>query len=109
MTIVANIKPNFLPLTLIIYDANILPVAVPTIIKAAGRVAKDLFSIIVEPIIPLRKTVIGAAVKENICASKRTVKFLLITIKYYIISFFVDINFFYKKSKERLVLFFISF
>ena len=43
-----------------------LPIAVPTIIKAAGKVAKDLSKTIEEPIIPLIKTVIDPAVNENI-------------------------------------------
>ena len=63
---VANIKPNLRPLILIKYEAKILPNEVPTIIKAVGKVAKDFISIILEPIIPLKKTVMGAAEKEKI-------------------------------------------
>jgi len=64
------IKPNFLPLILIKYEAKILPKEVPIIIKAIGKVAKDLISIIEEPMIALKNTVIGADVKEKICESK---------------------------------------
>jgi hypothetical protein len=39
---------------------------VPTTLKAIGNVAKDFVSIIDDPMIPLKKTVIGAAVKEKI-------------------------------------------
>ena len=63
---VAVINPNFLPLTLIKYEAKILPREVPTTLKAIGNVAKDFVSIIDDPMIPLKKTVIGAAVKEKI-------------------------------------------
>ena len=61
------------------YEAKILPIAVPITIAAAGSVAKDLSLIILEPIMPLKKTVIADAVKEKICANKRIVKFLLNT------------------------------
>ena len=59
-------KPNFLPILLIKKDANSDPNDVPTIIKAVGKVTKDLELVMVVPIMPLKKTVIGAAVKENI-------------------------------------------
>ena len=81
---VALIKPNFLPLILIKYEAKILPREVPIIIKAIGKVAKDLTSIIDDPIIPLRKTVIGAAVKEKICENNRMDKLRLNTNGLYI-------------------------
>ena len=81
---VAAIKPNFLPLILIKYEAKILPIEVPKIIKAIGKVAKNLISIIEEPMIALKKTVIGAAVKEKICASKIIDKLRLNTNYYYV-------------------------
>ena len=61
-----SINPYFLPTTLIIKEAKILPNAVPTIIKAGGKVAKDFSRTIDDPIIPLIKTVMDPAVKENI-------------------------------------------
>jgi len=71
-------------LILIKYEAKILPREVPTIIKAIGKVAKDLTSIIDDPMIPLRKTVIGAAVKEKICENNRMDKLRLNTNGLYI-------------------------
>ena len=59
------IKPNLRPILLIKNAANIEPNEVPTIIKATGKVANVLTLVIDEPTIPLKKTVIGAAVKEN--------------------------------------------
>tara|TARA_Y100000741_G_scaffold249783_1_gene192007 strand:+ start:2270 stop:2509 length:240 start_codon:yes stop_codon:yes gene_type:complete len=76
-------KPNFLPILLIKKDANSEPKEVPTIIKAVGNVTRDLLLIIVEPIIPLKKTVIGAAVKENICDKNNRIKFLLNILSHY--------------------------
>ena len=54
------------PITLIILDAKIEPIAIPTIDKDIGKVAKDFTGLICEPIIPLKKTVTGAAVKAKI-------------------------------------------
>jgi hypothetical protein len=51
---------------LIIFAANIANIATPTIDKAIGKVAKDFTGLNCEPIIPLKKTVTGAAVKANI-------------------------------------------
>ena len=51
--------------------------AVPTIVKAAGNVAIYLILIISEAIIPLKRTVTGATVNENICANIMINKFLL--------------------------------
>ena len=65
---------------LIKYAANIDPNEVPTIIKATGKVANVLTLVIDEPTIPLKKTVIGAAVKENTCDNTSNTKFLLNTI-----------------------------
>ena len=81
---VAVINPNFLPLMLIKYEAKILPREVPTTIKAIGNVAKDLLSIIDDPMIPLKKTVIGAAVKEKIWENRRIDKLRLNTNSLYI-------------------------
>ena len=73
---------------LITYDANILPNATPIIINAGGNVANDLSLIMFEPIIPLKKIVIGAAVKEKICAKARTIRFLVNTFYKYIFLIF---------------------
>ena len=62
----ANIKPFFLPVILIILEATIIKRAVPTIDNDIGKVDKDLIGLILEPIIPLKKTVTGAAVKAKI-------------------------------------------
>ena len=47
-------------------DAKIEPIAIPTIDVDIGKVASDFIGLICEPIIPLKKTVTGAAVKANI-------------------------------------------
>ena len=60
--------------------AKIDPNEVPTIIKATGKVANVLMLVIDEPTMPLKKTVIGAAVKENTCDNTSSTRFLLITI-----------------------------
>ena len=62
----ANIKPALRPITLITFAAKIAKIAIPTIDKAIGRVAKDFTGLNWEPIIPLKKTVTGAAVKAKI-------------------------------------------
>ena len=59
-------KPYRLPLCDIILEAIIELDAVPTIIIAVGRVAKDFISIKVEPMIPLSKIVTTGGVEENI-------------------------------------------
>ena len=41
-------------------------IAIPTIDKAIGKVAKDFIGLRFEPIIPLKKTVTGAAVNAKI-------------------------------------------
>ena len=61
-----NIKPALLPIILIIFAAKIAKIAIPTIESAIGRVAKDFMGLNCEPIIPLKKTVTGAAVKAKI-------------------------------------------
>jgi hypothetical protein len=62
----ANIKPALRPIILITFAAKIAKIAIPTIDKAIGRVAKDFTGLNWEPIIPLKKTVTGAAVKAKI-------------------------------------------
>ena len=56
-----------LPMALSIVGIAIFAkIAIPTIDKAIGRVAKDFTGLNWEPIIPLKKTVTGAAVKAKI-------------------------------------------
>ena len=74
----AIIKPYFLPRKLITLVAIIAPIAIPTTEIDIGRVAKDLIGLIFEPIIPLKKTVIGAAVKLKIWLSVNKARFLFI-------------------------------
>ena len=62
----ANIKPALLPIILINFAAKIAKIATPTIDNAIGKVAKDFMGLNCEPIIPLKKTVTGAAVKAKI-------------------------------------------
>ena len=62
----ANIKPALLPIILITFAAKIANIATPTIDNAIGKVAKDFMGLNCEPIIPLKKTVTGAAVKAKI-------------------------------------------
>ena len=72
---------------LIKLEAIILPMAVPTIVKAAGNVAIYLILIISEAIIPLKRTVTGATVNENICANIMINKFVIIYSKSIFIKF----------------------
>jgi hypothetical protein len=51
---------------LITFAAKIAKIATPTIDNAIGNVAKDFMGLNCEPIIPLKKTVTGAAVKAKI-------------------------------------------
>ena len=51
---------------LITFAAKNAKIAIPTIDNAIGRVAKDFIGLNCEPIIPLKKTVTGAAVKAKI-------------------------------------------
>ena len=60
-----NNKSFFLPILLIIFAAKIEKTAVPTIERDVGNVARDAIGEIFNPTIPLIKTVIGGAVKEN--------------------------------------------
>ena len=50
---------------LMTFAAKIAKIAIPTIDNAIGRVAKDFTGLNWEPIIPLKKTVTGAAVKAK--------------------------------------------
>ena len=60
------IKPTYRPDMLINLEAKIAPIAIPTTEIDIGSVDKDFNGLICEPIIPLRKTVTGAAVKLKI-------------------------------------------
>ena len=61
----AKIKPNLRPILLIIFAAKIVQIAVPTTDKAVGNVDRDFIEVICDPIIPLKKTVIVAAVNPK--------------------------------------------
>ena len=61
----AKIKPNLRPILFIILAAKIVKIAVPTTYKAVGNVDKDFIEVICDPIIPLKKTVIVAAVNPK--------------------------------------------
>ena len=65
LTTAAKIKPNLRPILPIIFAAKIVKIAVPTTDKAVGNVDKDFIEVICDPIIPLKKTVIVAAVNPN--------------------------------------------
>ena len=71
-------KPYFLPIKLITLVAIIAPIAIPTTEIDIGKVAKDFTGLIWEPIIPLRKTVTGAAVKLKIWLKVKMSRFLFI-------------------------------
>ena len=66
LEIAAIIKPVLLPNKLIVFVATIAPSAIPTTDIDIGKVDKDFNGLICDPIIPLRKTVTGAAVKLKI-------------------------------------------
>ena len=61
-----KIKPNLLPILLIIFAAKKVKIAVPTTDKATGNVDKDFIEVICDPIIPPKKTVIVAFVNPKI-------------------------------------------
>ena len=65
LTKAPKIKPNLRPILPIIFAAKIVKIAVPTTYKAVGNVAKNFIEAICEPIIPLKKTVIVAAVNPK--------------------------------------------
>ena len=60
-----KIKPSFRPIFPIIFAAKIVKIAVPRTDKAVGNVDKDFIEVICEPIIPLKKTVMVAAVNPK--------------------------------------------
>ena len=62
----AKINPAFLPIKLITLVARIAPTAMPTTDIDIGKVESDFKGLICEPIIPLKNTVTGAAVKLKI-------------------------------------------
>ena len=62
---------------LIILAAKNEKTAVPTIESDVGNVASDAIGEIFNPTIPLIKTVIGGAVKENTWQIVKIIKFLL--------------------------------
>ena len=76
----ANIKPFFLPVILIILEATIIKRAVPTIDNDIGKVDKDLMGLILEPIIPLKKTVTGATENAHALLANSNHTFLFIRV-----------------------------
>ena len=74
----AKINPAFLPIKLITLVAMTAPIAIPTTEIDIGKVDKDFKGLIWEPIIPLKKTVTGAAVKLKIWLKVNTKRFLFI-------------------------------
>jgi len=65
LTKAAKTKPNLRPILPLIFAAKIVKIAVPTTYKAVGNVDKDFIEVICDPIIPLKKTVIVAAVNPK--------------------------------------------
>ena len=61
---------------LIILAAKIVKIAVPTTYKAVGNVASDFIEAICDPIIPLKKTVIVAAVNPKTWLMVNKLRFL---------------------------------
>ena len=76
----ANIKPFFLPVILIILEATIIKRAVPTIDNDIGKVDKYLMGLILEPIIPLKKTVTGATENAHALLANSNQTFLFIRV-----------------------------
>ena len=76
-----NIKPFFLPVMLIILEATIIKRAVPTIDNDIGKVDKDLIGLMLDPIIPLKKTVTGATEMHMHCLQIATIHFY--SLRYY--------------------------
>ena len=77
-----NIKPFFLRVLLIILEAAIMKRAVPTIDKDMGKVDKDLIGLILDPIIPLKKTVTGATENAHAFLANSKHTFLFIKVLY---------------------------
>ena len=71
-------NPNFSPMRLFSLAAKKANNAIPITDKAIGRVAKDFIGLNFEPIIPLKKTVTGAAVKAKIWLKMSNERFLFI-------------------------------
>jgi len=76
----APMKPYFLPYKSIALDAIIAPIAIPTTEIDIGKVDKDFIGLIWDPIIPLKNTVTGAAVKLKIWLKVSIKRFLFIYI-----------------------------
>ena len=62
------------------FVAKIAPIAIPTTDIDIGKVESDFKGLIWEPIIPLKNTVTGAAVKLKIWLKVNIIKFLFIKI-----------------------------
>ena len=75
-----NINPFFLPVILIILEAAIIKMAVPTIDKDMGKVDKDLIGLMLDPIIPLKKTVTGATENAHALLANSNQTFLFIRV-----------------------------
>ena len=73
-----SINPFFLPVMLIILEAAIIKMAVPTIDNDIGKVDKDLIGLILDPIIPLKKTVTGATENAHALLANSNQTFLFI-------------------------------
>ena len=73
-----SINPFFLPVILIILEAAIIKMAVPTIDNDIGKVDKDLIGLMLDPIIPLKKTVTGATENAQALLANSNQTFLLI-------------------------------
>ena len=86
LTKAPEIKPNLRPILPIIFAAKIVKIAVPTTDKAVGNVDKDFIEVICDPIIPLKKTVIVAAVNPKTWLMVNKLRFLFIIL---LIFFFV--------------------
>ena len=81
LTKAPKIKPNLRTILPIIFAAKIVKIAVPTTDKAVGNVDKDFIEVICDPIIPLKKTVIVAAVNPKTWLKVNKSKFLFIKKK----------------------------
>ena len=77
-----SINPFFLPVILIILEAAIIKIAVPTIDNDIGNVERDLIGLILVPIIPLKKTVTGATENANALLANNNHTFLFIKVLY---------------------------
>ena len=73
-----SINPFFLPVILIILEAAIIKIAVPTIDNDIGNVERDLIGLILVPIIPLKNTVTGATENANALLANSNHTFLFI-------------------------------